>query len=67
MFTPAQIVEIEFKSGQVVTLEMTEQLVKSVREAFSLSEFFMPTPEQVRLYLIESMKNAEKTLADEEV
>lgn len=55
---PVQTVDITLTSGHIATIEMSEQLVKSVREAFSLSDNESPTPYQVKEYLAKAMKNA---------
>ena len=56
--TPVQTVDITLKSGLVATVELSEQLVKSVREAFSLAADENPTPFHVKLYLARAMQNA---------
>lgn len=56
--TPVQTVDITLKSGQIATVELSAQLVESVRQAFSLREDENPTPYQIKLYLTKAMQNA---------
>lgn len=54
----SKIVEIELKDGRVVTLEMSDKLVKSIQETFNLASQEDITDRHIKYYLVSSMKNA---------
>jgi len=56
--SPLQTVEITLKNGLIATIELSPQLVKSVKEAFTLGEHEDPSPHHVKLYLTKAMQNA---------
>lgn len=51
-------IEINLKDGQIMTLDMTPQLIGSIRTAFMLDETSEITERHVKYYLISSIKNA---------
>lgn len=57
----SKIVEIELKDGRVVTLEMSDKLVKSIQETFNLASQEDITDRHIKYYLVSSMKNALET------
>jgi|APGre2960657423_1045063.scaffolds.fasta_scaffold195188_2 hypothetical protein len=56
--SPVQTVEITLKNGIIATIELTPQLVKSVKEAYTLGAHEEISPNHVKLYLIKAMQNA---------
>lgn len=53
-----KVVEISLKDGSVASLEMTGEMLRSIREAFSLETDDEITERHVKYFLISSMKNA---------
>lgn len=54
----AKTVQIDLKNGDVVTLDMTEKLVKQIEEAFGLENSESITEEHVKHYLVSGMRKA---------
>lgn len=54
----AKTVQIDLKNGDVVTLDMTEKLVKQIEKAFGLENSESITEEHVKYYLASGMKKA---------
>lgn len=52
-----KVVEIELKDGRVVTLEMSGEMLRNIRESFDLSSDDDITDRHIKYYLISSMKN----------
>ena len=50
-------VEIELKSGDILTIDMTQKLVDCIKNAFCLSCEEEITESHITNYLISSMKN----------
>lgn len=54
----AKTVEFKLKSGQTLTLDMTETLVERVRAAFELNSSDQVTERHVKYYLTSAMKKS---------
>jgi hypothetical protein len=53
----AKQIEIQLKSGEVLTLDMTEKLVEQIKSAFDLKTSDQVTEGHVKYFLAASMKN----------
>lgn len=51
-------VEIILSSGDIATIEMSDEFLKRVRDAYNLSDQQKPTASQVKYFLAKSMQNA---------
>lgn len=54
-------VDIVLSSGDIVTIEMSSELLKRIRQAYSLDENQKPSASQVKFFLAKSMQNALET------
>jgi len=54
----AETIEISLKNGQVLTLDMSQQLVDGIRSAFMLGDAEVITERHVKYYLAAAMKNS---------
>lgn len=54
----AKTVEFQLKSGQVMTLDMTETLVERIRVAFELNSPDQVTERHVKYFLTSAMRQA---------
>lgn len=57
----SKTVEFQLKSGQTLTLDMTETLVERIRAAFELNSADQVTERHVKYYLSSAMKKALET------
>lgn len=55
---PVDTVEVQLNSGEIATIEMSEQFLKMIRGVFNLSEDVKPSPQQVKMFLAQTIKNA---------
>lgn len=55
---PVDTVEVQLNSGEIATIEMSEQFLKMIRDVFNLSEDVKPSPQQVKMFLAQTIKNA---------
>lgn len=53
-------IELELKSGQVLTLDLSDVLLERIRSTFELESSDQITERHIKYYLISSMKNAVK-------
>jgi len=51
-------VEIVLSSGDIATIEMSDEFLNRVRDAYKLSEQQKPTASQIKYFLAKSMQNA---------
>jgi len=51
-------VEVQLNSGEIATIEMSEQFLKMIRDVFNLSEDVKPSSQQVKMFLAQTIKNA---------
>jgi hypothetical protein len=54
----AKTVQFDLMNGDVVTLDMSEKLVKEIEEAFGLENSDAMTEEHVKYYLVSGMRKA---------
>ena len=54
----ARTVDIELKSGQVATIDVSQELLERARTAFCLNSHEQVTERHLKYYLVSSMKNA---------
>jgi len=63
----AKTIQISLKNGQVLTLDMTQQLVEGIISTFMLDNADFITERHVKYYLASAMKNAVEQSGDEDV
>lgn len=54
----ARQVEIRLRTGDVLTIDVSDRLLSSVRDKFELSSVEQVTDRHLKYYLVSSMKNA---------
>ena len=59
-------IEMEMRNGSLLELDVTKELMESVRSAFCLSDISDVTDAQMKHFLISSMKNSLESFDGEE-
>lgn len=52
----AKTIELSMKSGEILTLEMSDILIAQIRDAFSLASINDVTEQHVKRYLVSAMR-----------
>ena len=55
-------IEIVLASGDIATIQLTSELLRRIREVYSLGDQEKPSPNQVKYFLAKSMQNALKVM-----
>jgi hypothetical protein len=58
MMTPAKTVEIHSKSGTLISLDLSEELLRKIMSSFELESLDQISDSHVKQFLVSSMKNA---------
>ena len=57
MMTPAKTVEIHSKSGTLISLDLSEELLRKIMNSFELESLDQISDSHVKQFLVSSMKN----------